>query len=469
MSTTVVLPLVPVTAATRTRGPTNSSPKPTSETTGRPRSAAALSTGCPGCTPGLAMRRPAPSRTSGPAPRCPSTPSSRILERRRLSLRSSATTTCSPRATSARAAATPDSPSPYTRVATASPRPVVEKDVVEEKPHRRESGLGDPEPDDHLVLVPAEKLEVVVYGGHLEHPSSRKLEDEHLDDNGEGLDDEQPAHDGKQELSLGEHRRGREDTPYRERTRIPHKDVGRVGVVPEEPDDRPDHRAADHGDVVLALEERDGRVGEQGYGRRPGGEPVEAVRKVDGVGRAGDHQQQEHAEERYPQDPGPQDQAAVEIRHEHGLGDADVANRQDVRQNHREGEQEELVAGAQPFGALFGDLLPVVVEAYARNDGDEQERRERGHGRPRHHSERREEAGKHDDPTHGRGAGFDQVGLRSFFADELPELPRLQELDELRAEQDRSEKRYGRREYNAKQELDSPSTCGSGCRVRPLV
>src|SRR5215218_639921 len=255
--------------------------------------------------PGLATRRSTPSRTSGPASKCPSTPSSSIRERRRSSSRSSATMTFSPRARSARVAAMPDSPSPYTRVLTASPRRVVEKDVVEEKPHRRESGLGDPEPDDHLVLVPAEKLEVVVYGGHLEHPSSRKLEDEHLDDNGEGLDDEQPAHNGKQELGLGEHRRRREDAPYRERTRIPHKDVGRVGVVPEEPDDRPDHRAADHGDVVLALEERDGRVGEQGYGRRPGREPVEAVRQVDRIGRTGDHQQQEHAEERDPHDSRP--------------------------------------------------------------------------------------------------------------------------------------------------------------------
>src|SRR5215212_2327766 len=115
-----------------------------------------------------------------------------------------------------------------------------------------------------------------------------------------------------------------------------------------------------------------------------------AVRQVDRVGRTGDHQQQEHAEERDPHDSWSQDQAAVEIRHEHGLGDADVANRQDVGQYHSERQKEELVAGAQPFGTLLGDLLPVVVEAYARNDGDEQERRECGHGWPRHHHERRE-------------------------------------------------------------------------------
>src|SRR5215208_6128067 len=153
--------------------------------------------------PGLATRRSTPSRTSGPAPKYPSTPSSSIRERRRSSSRSSATITFSPRARSARVAAMPDSPSPYTRVVTASPRRVVEEDIVEEEAHSREGGLGDPEPDDHLVLIPAEKLEVVVYGGHLEHPSPRELEDENLDDDRDGLDDEQPAHDGEKELCLG--------------------------------------------------------------------------------------------------------------------------------------------------------------------------------------------------------------------------------------------------------------------------
>src|SRR5919112_3056045 len=160
--------------------------------------------------PGLATRRSASSRTSGPAPGCPSTPRLSIRERRRSSSRSSATITFSPRVRSTRVAAMPDSPSPYTRVVTASPCRVVEEDVVEEEPHRSESRLGDPEPDDHLVLIPAEELEVMVYGGHLEHPSSRELEDEDLDDDREGLDDEQPAHDGEQELGLGEHRRRRE-------------------------------------------------------------------------------------------------------------------------------------------------------------------------------------------------------------------------------------------------------------------
>src|SRR5829696_2182702 len=469
MWTTVVFPLVPVTAATRASSPSSSRPSPTSETIGMPRSPAACRTGLRGLTPGLAITLSIPSRTSEWAPRKPGTSSAARVSRSRSSSLLSVARTLSPRSLRARVAATPDSPSPYTRVLTGSPCRVVEEDVVEEEPHGGESCLGDPESDHHLVLVPSQKLEVVVDRGHLEHPSSRQLEDEDLNDDGEGFDDEQTAYDGQEELRLGEHGRRREDTSYRERTCIPHKDVRRVGVVPEEPDDRPNHCAADHGDVVLALEESDSRVSEQGYGRGPRGEPVEAIRQVGCVGRAGDHQQQEHAEERDPQYSRPQHQAAVEVGHEHGLGDTYVAHGEHVRQNHREGQQKELVAGAQPLRTLSGDLLPVVVEADAGHDGDEQERRERGHVGPRHHHERPKEAREHHDPTHRRGAGFDQMRLGSLLADELPELPRLQELDELRAEQHRYQKRHSSREYNTKQELDSPSTYWSKCRALPRV
>src|SRR3712207_7394455 len=49
-----------------------------------------------------------------------------------------------------------------------------------------------------------------------------------------------------------------------------HKDIRRVCVVPEKPDDGPYHRPADDRDVVLALEKRDARVSQERYGPRPG-------------------------------------------------------------------------------------------------------------------------------------------------------------------------------------------------------
>src|SRR5215212_7535803 len=203
MSTTVVFPLVPVTTATRASSPSSSRPSPTSETIGMPRSPAACRTGLRGLTPGLAITLSIPSSTSEWAPRTPGTSSAARVSRSRSSSLPSATRTLSPLSLRARVAATPDSPSPYTRVLTGSPCRVVEEDVVEEEPHGGESCLGDPESDHHLVLIPAQKLEVVVDRGHLEHPASRELEDEDLDDDGDSLENEQPAHDGQEELGLG--------------------------------------------------------------------------------------------------------------------------------------------------------------------------------------------------------------------------------------------------------------------------
>src|SRR5215212_1633764 len=177
MSTTVVFPFVPVTAATRASPPSNSKPSPTSETIRMPCASAACNTGLWGLTPGLAIILSIPLSTSGPAPRTPGTSSAARVSRSRSPPPPSATKTRSPLSASARVAATPDSPSPYTRVLTGSSCRVVEEDVVEEEPHGRESGLGDPESDHHLVLIPQE-LEVVVDRGHLEHPSSGELVDE---------------------------------------------------------------------------------------------------------------------------------------------------------------------------------------------------------------------------------------------------------------------------------------------------
>src|ERR671921_2822244 len=173
MSTTVVFPLVPVTAATHASFPSNSRPRPTSETIGMPCAPAARKTGLRGLTPGLAITLSIPSSTSDPAPRTPGTSSAARVSRSRSSSPPSAPRTLPSLSVRPRVAVMPDSPSPYTRVLTGSPCRIVEEDVVEEEPHGGESGLGDPESDHHLVLVPAQKLEVVVDRSHLEYPSSR--------------------------------------------------------------------------------------------------------------------------------------------------------------------------------------------------------------------------------------------------------------------------------------------------------
>src|SRR5918997_6691184 len=347
MSTTVVLPLVPVMAATRIPDPSSSRPKPTSETTGTPRSSAARNTGSRGWMPGLTTTRSTPSRIPGSAPRAPSMPSSTSVPRRRSSSLASAARISSPRSSSTLVTAIPDSPSPYTRVLTGSPHRVVEEKIVEEEAERCEGGLGDPEPDHDLVLLPAQELEVVVDGRHLEDPASRQLEYDDLDDHRERLQHEEPPYHRQQEFGLGQNRGGGQHSPDGERPRVAHEDIRRVRVVPEKPDDSSNHSPADNGDIVLALEESDGRVGQERQGAGTGREPVEPVRKVDGVGRPEDHEQQEDAEERDPHHPRPQHAIAVETGDHDVLGDAHVTYREDVGQHDRQGQEQELVTDAQ--------------------------------------------------------------------------------------------------------------------------
>jgi hypothetical protein len=99
-------------------------------------------------------------------------------------------------------AATPDSPSPYTRVFTGSPDRVVQEDVVEKEAKGRERGLDDPEPDHYLVLFPAQEFEVVVDRGHFEDPPSGDLEDKNLDDDETASSTKSPPITGKRSSVL---------------------------------------------------------------------------------------------------------------------------------------------------------------------------------------------------------------------------------------------------------------------------
>src|SRR5215210_8967081 len=165
--------------------------------------------------PGLATTLSAPSRTSGLAPRTPETSRPARIPRRLSLSPPSATKTSSPRSVSARVAATPDSPSPSTSVLTGSPCRVVEEDVVEEKANRGERSLGDPEPDHDLVIVPPQKLEVVVDRGHLEDPAPGELVHEDLHHDGDRFENEETADDGQEQLRFGQNRRRGEHAAYR--------------------------------------------------------------------------------------------------------------------------------------------------------------------------------------------------------------------------------------------------------------
>ena len=77
------------------------------------------------------------------------------------------------------------------------------------RPDQGQDHRDDPEPDHDGRLRPALLLEMVVQRRHQEHARAGALVPEHLDDDRDGLDDEQAADDHQHDLMLGRHRDAR--------------------------------------------------------------------------------------------------------------------------------------------------------------------------------------------------------------------------------------------------------------------
>ena len=68
------------------------------------------------------------------------------------------------------------------------------------QPEERKDDRKNPKPDDHGVFLPAAQLEMMMNRRHGEKPFAGELETEDLEDDGEGFEDENAAHDGEEQL-----------------------------------------------------------------------------------------------------------------------------------------------------------------------------------------------------------------------------------------------------------------------------
>ena len=131
------------------------------------------------------------------------------------------------------------------------------------------------------------------------------LEHEPLQDHAHHFADEYAADHQQKELALEQNRHRAERTAERERARVAHEDLRRERVEPQEADARAEHGGAEDGELpgpahvkdeqVRARVDATEQVGEdpERAGRdrdEPRRESVEAVRDVDRVARAGEHE-----------------------------------------------------------------------------------------------------------------------------------------------------------------------------------
>src|SRR5579863_234618 len=119
---------------------------------------------------------------------------------------SSQASTRAPPRFSASAAARPERAKPRTAMLSLRKRVT---SIIARSPQlqRREAGDredrgDDPEADDDGRLLPALALEMVMQRRHAEHALAGELEARHLDDHGNGFEDEQAADDGEHKLVL---------------------------------------------------------------------------------------------------------------------------------------------------------------------------------------------------------------------------------------------------------------------------
>jgi hypothetical protein len=69
---------------------------------------------------------------------------------------------------------------------------------------------------------------MMVQRRHAEHPLLGQLERGHLDDDRQGFEDEQAAHQDEEDLLLGDHRHAADRGAERERADVAHEHLGRV-------------------------------------------------------------------------------------------------------------------------------------------------------------------------------------------------------------------------------------------------
>src|SRR3954454_251375 len=424
-SAVVVLPFVPVTA-TNSFGISRHA-NSTSPSTGMPRARASAMTGASAGTPGdLTTARACSSSASPSPPSLLSCPSAR-----------------SPRAPSTCSTASPERARPTTRygppgsggrgfTARASRHGL----LVHGEPNRRAHARHDPEAQDDLRLRPPQDLEVVVDWGHQEDALPERLEREDLQQHRQRLEHEDPAEHDQKLLGLRHHREPGDRAAEAERADVAHEDRRRERVEPQEPDARADEAPREQRQVRLPRrDERDPDVREQHDRRASAREPVEPVGEVHRARRRRDDEVDQHRIEDAEVDRDVERAQAERVRQVGPL-------RGDVPEPDRDRDRHaELRARAQAERAALDDLRVVVGEP-------EQRARDRGAEHPdrapvvvAEDQERDRDGGEDDDPAHRRRAGLLVVALGALLADELPELARAQERDELRRQEDADQQR----------------------------
>ncbi len=276
--------------------------------------------------------------------------------------------------------------------------------------------------------------------GHLEqspplaiHPA-RQLEVAHLQGDAQRLGHKHQADHRQQQPLPRHHRHQRQRCTQRQAARVPHEQLRRVGVVPQERHQRANQRKTEGRQVDLLLQIGNRTVTGKGDGARAAAKAVHPIGQVDAVAH------RHHQEDRHRDDQGADPEEVLEPRHAHIV----PLRRPKIEHQGDDRGKEQLKAAfhARAHSLALGvdtlDALPVVhpTQHGVRGQAEEQKQRALADGvqadqvgnvqhpgdqQHRHHKQ---------NAAHRRRARLGLVAPRQLNANLLADSLALQKIDQ---------------------------------------
>ena len=312
---------------------------------------------------------------------------------------------------------------------------------------------------------------MVVDRSHAKDPAPGGFVRKDLEEDRDGLDNEDPPNHHQEQLVLCQNCHQRQGGTETQGPGVSHKDLGRIGIEPEKPQTGSHHRASEHGELARLphgdhLEVAGDRgmssyVRQHGVGRRCHNhgsrcQPVQSIGEVDGITAPDDHQHHQKgvrpSHVRYP----PLDEGNAQPRRE-------SVHRNEIEIETYGQPQQNLPGKLVPRGESLATLPPqfqVIIAEPHRPHGQRPPQGEPdkpiGEVAPQHC--RDGNSRENHQPTHRRCSGLAHMGSGHILSNLLTHVQSSKSRDDIgtqnEAEQQRCHDRPRRPEGHIAEDVE---------------
>ena len=232
-----------------------------------------------------------------------------------------------------------------------------------------------------------------------------------MDEHGGGIHDERGAEEQEHELGPGEDGEGAEGGSQPEGAGVAHQEPGGGEVEDEKPEGGAGERPTERPHSAAGVDKAERGESCEGDGDGAGGEPVDTVGEVDGVGGGDEHEGGKRHVERAEMN------GIGNERHEHFAPAAELPQ-QEAEERGRAELEEELRALAQTSASGLAQVVHEADEGVGPGEREHPERFRLGQASPGEgDEERRRGGGQHDgEPAPKRAARLWEEAMDLLFA-----------------------------------------------------